>query len=155
MTLTICNWWTHIPMKWHQILNCQLAWKQKDNWQKMWRHFKREHGCTMLQQKIMTNLHMLVGLWDCNLPKNVTFGVFMMAVARRTQVEKTAIKGIIINLCWVFKKLLAVITIGTNESIDLHMKLTHLSHGTSVNEKHIIIATSKVDGLRSKWKKTK
>jgi len=68
-------------------------------------------------------------------------------IAGRTQAGKTSVKGVIQSMCGVLKIPLIILTKGVDESIDLHVKLVDLSKGTLMQEKHIVVASSKNDGL--------
>ncbi|KAL7540610.1 hypothetical protein ACHAXR_010249 [Thalassiosira sp. AJA248-18] len=90
--------------------------------------------------KAIRHFHALVGQENDILEK-------LFIIAGRTQAGKTSVKGVIQSLCGLLKIPLVVLTKGVDESIDLHVKLLRLSAGTSIQEKHIVVASSKNDGM--------
>jgi hypothetical protein len=70
----------------------------------------------------------------------------LFIVAGRTQSFKTFVKGVVQSLSGLLKIPLIILTKGVAESTDLHAKLVALSAGTLVKEKHIVVASSKMDG---------
>jgi len=92
--------------------------------------------------KAIRHFHDLVGEESGILEK-------IFIIAGRTQSGKSSCKGAIQSLCGVLRIPLVVLTKGVDESIDLHAKMVQLSDGTLVQEKHIVVASGKKDGIRS------
>ena len=84
--------------------------------------------------KAIRHFHALVGQESGVLEK-------ICIIAGRTQSGKSSVKGVIQSLCGLLRIPLIILTKGVDESIDLHAKLVHLSHGTLVEEKHIVVGT--------------
>ena len=76
----------------------------------------------------------------------------LFIVAGRTQSFKTFVKGVVQSLSGLLKIPLIILTKGVAESTDLHAKLVALSAGTLVKEKHIVVASSKMDGTGKQLK---
>lgn len=70
----------------------------------------------------------------------------LFIVAGRTQAGKTFVKGVVQSMAGLLKIPVIILTKGVAESTDLHAKLVALSAGTLVKEKHIVVASSKMDG---------
>lgn len=76
----------------------------------------------------------------------------LFVVAGMTQSGKTYVEGVVQSMAGLLKIPLIILTKGVAESTDLHAKLVALSAGTLVKEKHIVVATSKMDGTGYKLK---
>jgi len=76
----------------------------------------------------------------------------LLVVAGMTQSGKTYVEGVVQSMAGLLKIPLIILTKGVAESTDLHAKLVALSAGTLVKEKHIVVATSKIDGTGYKLK---
>jgi hypothetical protein len=97
-------------------------------------------------EKAISHFHALVGEPDA-LEREKLF-----IVAGRTQAGKTSVKGVVQSMAGLLKIPVIILTKGVAESIDLHAKLVALSAGTLVKEKHIVVASSKMDGTGYKLK---
>lgn len=73
-------------------------------------------------------------------------------IAGRTQSGKSAVKAVLQSISHFLKIPLIVVTKGVDESIDLHKKLLDFAQDTALNQKDIVVISSKKDGCGHKAK---
>ncbi len=73
-------------------------------------------------------------------------------IAGRTQSGKSAVKAVLQSIRHFLKIPLIVVTKGVDESIDLHKKLLDFAQNTAINQRDIVVVSSKKDGCGHKAK---